>query len=88
MAPSILGLEIRRMGDLIESTNNIDFRNALVVARFEAERFVARFKAAGDEILGQMGTMKAELATMLLQVEQAANDAKDAAEDAGKWVAS
>ncbi len=42
MAPSILGLEVTRLGTLIDAARGAtDFRNALVKARFEVKRFIA-----------------------------------------------
>lgn len=43
MAPSILRLEITRLGGLINATppEALDVRNALVKARFEVQQFVA-----------------------------------------------
>lgn len=41
MAPTILRLEIDRLGALIDAADDADFRNALVKARFELKQFVA-----------------------------------------------
>lgn len=43
MAPSILRLEVTRLGGLIDATppEALDVRNALVKARFEVQQFVA-----------------------------------------------
>ena len=42
MAPTILQLEITRLGTLIDAAgHDTDFRNALVKARYEVKRFVA-----------------------------------------------
>ena len=42
MAPSILQLEVTRLGTLIDALHGAtDFRNALVKARFEVRRFIA-----------------------------------------------
>ena len=41
MAPSILQLEVTRLGTLIDEAGATDFRNALVKARFEVKQFIA-----------------------------------------------
>ena len=50
MAPSILQLEVTRLGTLIDTSGKAtDFRNALVKARFEVKRFVACLEQADKE---------------------------------------
>jgi hypothetical protein len=51
MAPSILRLEITRLGELIDAAppDALDVRNALVKARFEVQRFVACLENAEKE---------------------------------------
>jgi hypothetical protein len=47
MAPSILQLEVTRLGTLIDAARNAtDFRNALVKARFEVKQFIACVRQA------------------------------------------
>ncbi len=50
MAPSILQLEVTRLGTLIDaSAGTTDFRNALVKARFEVKQFIACVQQAEQE---------------------------------------
>jgi hypothetical protein len=49
MAPSILNLELNRLADLMAQAQNLEYRNALVRARYELEAFVAAF----EESVGQ-----------------------------------
>lgn len=50
MAPSILQLEVTRLGTLIDAAGNAtDFRNALVKARFEVKQFIACVQEADKE---------------------------------------
>ena len=46
MAPSILNLEVSRLGDLIAGTADMEFRNALVKSRYELQAFVDDLAAA------------------------------------------
>lgn len=46
MVPSIVGLEISRIGDLIEVAASVEFRNALVKVRYELELFVEQLKTS------------------------------------------
>ncbi len=50
MAPSILQLEMTRLGTLIDAAGGAtDFRNALVKARFEVKQFIACVQQAEQE---------------------------------------
>ncbi len=50
MAPSILQLEVTRLGTLIDASGGaIDFRNALVKARFEVKQFIACLQQADKD---------------------------------------
>ena len=50
MAPSILQLEVTRLGTLIDASGSAtDFRNALVKARFEVKQFIACLQQAEKE---------------------------------------
>ncbi len=50
MAPSILHLEVTRLGTLIDASGEAtDFRNALVRARFELKQFIACVEQADKE---------------------------------------
>jgi len=50
MAPSILQLEVTRLGTLIDASGDTtDFRNALVKARFEVKQFIACLQQADKE---------------------------------------
>ena len=50
MAPSILQLEVTRLGTLIDAAGGAtDFRNALVKARFEMKQFIACVQQADKE---------------------------------------
>ena len=50
MVPSILGLEVTRLGTLIDAAGGAtDYRNALVKARFEVKRFIACVQEAEKE---------------------------------------
>lgn len=44
MAPPILSLEVSRLGELIEASRQIEFRNALVKTRYELDLFVDALK--------------------------------------------
>lgn len=50
MAPTILHLEVTRLGTLIDAAGGTtDFRNALVKARFEMNQFIACVEQADKE---------------------------------------
>ncbi len=50
MAPSILQLEVTRLGTLIDAAGSAtDFRNTLVKARFDLKRFIACLQEATRE---------------------------------------
>ncbi len=52
MAPSILRLEVTRLGTLIDAAPEAtDFRNLLVKARYELKRFIACVQEADRETL-------------------------------------
>jgi len=70
MAPSILQLEITRLGTLIDAApNTTDLRNTLVKARFELRRFVACLRQAEKESVA--ATCGGPLQTALLTVSLA-----------------
>ena len=66
MAPSILQLEVTRLGTLIDAAGATDFRNALVKARFEVKRFIACVQDAEKETVED--GCAAHLQTALLNV--------------------
>ena len=52
MAPSILQLEVTRLGTLIDASGEAtDFRNVLVKARFEVKQFIACVQQAEKEVV-------------------------------------
>jgi hypothetical protein len=76
MAPSILQLEITRLGTLIDAApDTTDFRNTLVKARYELKRFVACLRKAQKETV--VATCSDPLQTALLTVSLA-NTKRDA----------
>ena len=55
MAPSILQLEVTRLGTVIDaSAETTDFRNALVKARFEVKQFIACVQQAEQETIEEV----------------------------------
>ncbi len=55
MAPSILQLEVTRLGTLIDAAGGAtDFRNALVKARFEVKQFIACVQQAEQETVEEV----------------------------------
>ena len=67
MVPSILGLEVTRLGTLIDAAGTAtEFRNALVKARFEVKRFIACVQAAEKTTV--QDTCALHLQTALLNV--------------------
>jgi len=60
---------------------------AIILER-EADEFVARFKAAADELLKQINQVHKDLDKQIRRVERAARDAEKAAVDAGLWAAA
>ena len=55
MAPSILQLEVTRLGTLIDASGGAtDFRNALVKARFEVKQFIACVQQAEKETVEEV----------------------------------
>ena len=75
MAPTILRLEIDRLGPLIDTAADTDFRNTLVKARFALTQFVACVEAAEKDSVE--ATCAPHLRTALLAVSlvQAEHDA-------------
>jgi ATP-dependent DNA helicase RecG len=59
-----------------------------MILDIESAQFLKRFKSAGDELVDQINYVHKELVCLLLRVEQAANDAKDAADDASMYAAT
>jgi predicted HTH transcriptional regulator len=53
-----------------------------IILEKEANEFVARFKAAGDELLKQIDLVHQDLGEQIQRVEQAADEATEAARDA------
>jgi predicted HTH transcriptional regulator len=53
-----------------------------IILEKEAEEFVARFKAAGDELLKEIDRVHQDLAEQIQRVERAAEEATEAAYDA------
>ncbi len=67
MVPSILQLEVTRLGTLIDAAGSAtDFRNALVKARFEVRRFIACVQEAEKETVAD--ACAPHLQTALLNV--------------------
>ena len=66
MVPSILQLEVTRLGTLIDAAGATDFRNALVKARFEVKRFIACVQDAEKETI--QTTCAPHLQTALLNI--------------------
>ena len=53
MTPSILQLEVTRLGTLIDAAGATDYRNALVKARYEIKRFIACVRDAEKETVAE-----------------------------------
>lgn len=53
-----------------------------MILEIESEEFVQRFKSAGDGLVSQVENVRQELVDLIMQVEQAALDAKEAADEA------
>jgi len=52
-----------------------------IIMEKESEEFLARFRAAGDDLLKQMRILQEELSTQIMDVESLAQAAADAAEE-------
>ena len=67
MAPSILRLEVTRLGTLIDAAGTAtDFRNALVKARYEVRQFIGCVQEAEQETVAE--TCAPHLQAALLSV--------------------
>lgn len=77
MAPSILQLEISRIGEIINHLQaGTDFRNALVKSRFELKKFIECLPRAGKEFLVDNCAGHLHIAIINLAVEFAGLDEK------------
>ena len=65
MAPSILQLEVTRLGTVIDASGGAtDFRNALVKARFEVKQFIACVQQAEQETVEQVCALHLQAALL------------------------
>jgi hypothetical protein len=75
MAPTILQLEITRLGTLIDaSRDDTDFRNALVRARYELKRFVDCVQEAGKATVEQACASHLQAALLAVSLAPAPSD--------------
>ena len=75
MAPSILGLEVSRLGELIAEASDIEFRNALVKTRYELELFIDDLKARTGKS-ASFDTVHLQAAILNLPVDYPGIDSK------------
>jgi hypothetical protein len=77
MAPSILQLEISRIGEIINRFQaDTDFHNALVKSRFELKKFIECLSRSGKESLEDNCAKYLHIAIINLTVESAGLDEK------------
>ncbi len=77
MAPSILRLEISRLGDLIRSAgSDLEMRNALVRVRYELLEFLVAVERCEDGKISESATERLDLAIVHLPLDRATEDAK------------
>ena len=75
MAPSIMRLEISRLGDLIRRAGtNLEMRNALVKVRYELLEFLVEFEKCSDGNLSVSVTERLNAAIVNLPLDQADPD--------------
>lgn len=80
MAPSILALEVTRLGALIDAAGGAtDFRNALVKARFEVKQFIACIHQAEKETVAEACTLPLQTALLNVSLVNANLDEKTTA---------
>ena len=80
MDPSILGLEVTRLGTLIDAAGSAtDYRNALVKARFEVKRFIACVQDAEKETIADACTPHLQTALLNVSLVNAHPDEKTTA---------
>ena len=80
MAPSILQLEVTRLGGLIDAAGSAtDFRNALVKARFEVKRFIACMQEAEKETIDAACALHLQTALLNVSLVNTGRDEKTTA---------
>lgn len=80
MVPSILQLEVTRLGTLIDATGTAtDFRNALVKARFEVKKFIACVQVAEKTTVQEACALHVQTALLNVSLVQANRDEKTTA---------
>lgn len=80
MVPSILGLEVTRLGTLIDAAGGAtDYRNALVKARFEVKRFIACVQDAEKDMVEDACALHLQTALLNISLVNANRDPKTAA---------
>ena len=80
MVPSILQLEVTRLGTLIDAAGTAtDYRNALVKARFEVKRFIACVQAAEKETVEDSCALHLQTALLNVSLVKTGRDEKTTA---------
>ncbi|HEY5565592.1 MAG TPA: hypothetical protein VIL33_08375 [Rhodothermia bacterium] len=67
MAPSILQLEVTRLGELISAAGALDIRNALVKSRYELTAFIAALEKEGSPDKLETSRLQAAIVNLPLE---------------------